>query len=262
MCLQTSFISRNVVLLERCPGLPLKSPQRNFSSAVVESPSRRTHLVKRHPLTFDTNIQAIMLPPVDSSVTSGNPKFDSLYQDLCTNKLNPDGSSALDAKAQKERDIFATVSNEGYTSNEWACAVQFLKFQGSLWAGYLHIEPDVDTVQDLRTARLEAAKRDLIKLELRNLAYRGDVLPDEVCRSVAIFDRACFQTNMFSCKSSWPSQQLRWMAVCLKATRTLSQTTWMLSSWVQRVAYPCHPCSLLMLCRKIHLESPQRLSTI
>lgn len=133
-----------------------------------------------------------MLPPVDISVTSGNPKFDSLYQDLCTNKLNPDGSSALDPKAQKERDIFATVSNNGYAPKEWACGVQSLNLQGSLRAGCFHVVPDVDTVQDLRTARLEAAKRDLMKLELRNLAYRGDALPDEVCRNLAIFNAVYF----------------------------------------------------------------------
>ena len=51
-----------------------------------------------------------MLPPVDSTTLSANPRFETLYRDLCTNKLNPDGSSVLDAKVQKERDIFATVS--------------------------------------------------------------------------------------------------------------------------------------------------------
>jgi hypothetical protein len=35
-------------------------------------------------------------------------------------------------------------------------------------------------LQDLNTARLQAAKRDLIKSELRNLTYRADALPDEV----------------------------------------------------------------------------------
>lgn len=51
-----------------------------------------------------------MLPPVDSATLSANPRFETLYRDLCTNKLNPDGSSVLDDKVQKERDIFATVS--------------------------------------------------------------------------------------------------------------------------------------------------------
>lgn len=53
-----------------------------------------------------------MLPPVDSTTLSANPRFETLYRDLCTNKLNPDGSSVLDAKVQKERDIFATVSED------------------------------------------------------------------------------------------------------------------------------------------------------
>ena len=52
-----------------------------------------------------------MLPPVDPTALSANPKFETLYRDLCANKLNPDGSSALDEKVQKERNLFATVSN-------------------------------------------------------------------------------------------------------------------------------------------------------
>ena len=53
-----------------------------------------------------------MLPPVNSTTLSANPRFETLYRDLCTNKLNPAGSSVLDDKVQKERDIFATVSVE------------------------------------------------------------------------------------------------------------------------------------------------------
>lgn len=52
-----------------------------------------------------------MLPPVDPTTLSANPKFDTLYRDLCTHKLNPDGTSALDEKVQKERNNFATVSH-------------------------------------------------------------------------------------------------------------------------------------------------------
>lgn len=51
-----------------------------------------------------------MLPPVDATVLSNNPKFHALYDDLCTGKLNPDGTSKiLDAKVLKEREVFAEV---------------------------------------------------------------------------------------------------------------------------------------------------------
>ena len=53
-----------------------------------------------------------MLPPVDPAVLSANPKFDVLYRDLCINKLNSDGSSIFEPAAQKERDVFATVSDK------------------------------------------------------------------------------------------------------------------------------------------------------
>ncbi|GAB7329510.1 hypothetical protein MBLNU13_g01285t1 [Cladosporium sp. NU13] len=89
----------------------------------------------------------MMLPPVGSTTLSANPKFETLYRDLCTNKLNPDGSSVLDAKVQKERDIFAT---------------------------------------DLRIARLEGAKRNLIRSELRVISSDSTSLPDDLQELVAI----------------------------------------------------------------------------
>lgn len=55
-----------------------------------------------------------MLPPVDSGVLVANPKFDALYCDLCTNKLDIDGASRLDAKALKESEDVISVS--GYFS--------------------------------------------------------------------------------------------------------------------------------------------------
>lgn len=50
-----------------------------------------------------------MLPPVDQDIRTANPKFDALYNDLCNNKLNPDGSTKLDSKAQRERDTLNEV---------------------------------------------------------------------------------------------------------------------------------------------------------
>jgi len=50
-----------------------------------------------------------MLPPVDPSTLTANPRFNALYRDLCTNKLGPDGSTVLDQKALKERAGLETV---------------------------------------------------------------------------------------------------------------------------------------------------------
>jgi len=50
-----------------------------------------------------------MLPPVDPAVLSANPRFNALYTDLCNNKLDPDGASRYDAKAQKEHDELSKV---------------------------------------------------------------------------------------------------------------------------------------------------------
>jgi hypothetical protein len=53
-----------------------------------------------------------MLPPVESSILASNPSFDVLYRDLCTNKLNIDGTTRTDAKQQKEREAFNEVDTQ------------------------------------------------------------------------------------------------------------------------------------------------------
>lgn len=89
-----------------------------------------------------------MLPPVDPEILSANPQFDALYRDLCTNKLEPDGTTKVDAKTQQERDAFK---------------------------------------EDLRKARVAAAKQNLIKSYLYSLSYKGDDLPSEVrSRMIAV----------------------------------------------------------------------------
>jgi len=52
-----------------------------------------------------------MLPPVEPTTLAANPKFAALYHDLCTNKLNEDGTSRLDPKALKEQQAFGEVSS-------------------------------------------------------------------------------------------------------------------------------------------------------
>ncbi|KAF1924646.1 uncharacterized protein M421DRAFT_8518 [Didymella exigua CBS 183.55] len=44
-----------------------------------------------------------MLPPVDPATLQRNPNFDTLYKDICTRKLNPDGSTR-DTKKQRMHD--------------------------------------------------------------------------------------------------------------------------------------------------------------
>ncbi|KAK5132064.1 hypothetical protein LTR08_000401 [Meristemomyces frigidus] len=88
-----------------------------------------------------------MHQPVDASVATANPRFDALYRDLCANKLNADGTSKLDAKALKERQTLE---------------------------------------EDLHQARLETAKREIIRNGLCDLVCRSDDLPDELRDLVSI----------------------------------------------------------------------------
>ncbi|KJY00155.1 hypothetical protein TI39_contig340g00020 [Zymoseptoria brevis] len=87
-----------------------------------------------------------MLLPVESETATANAKFDALYRDLCTNKLNPDGSTKLDVKAQKERDALA---------------------------------------DDLNKARVSVARSGLIRTHLDTLAYREEELPSELRELIA-----------------------------------------------------------------------------
>jgi hypothetical protein len=50
-----------------------------------------------------------MLPPVDPAVLKQNPNFEVLYKDLCTRKLNPNGSTR-DTKKQRVHDEMRRVS--------------------------------------------------------------------------------------------------------------------------------------------------------
>lgn len=114
-----------------------------FKSMLMARFPRLASPKQRHLLNFQQQIDN-MLPPVDPEILSANPQFDALYRDLCTNKLKEDGTTKVDAKAQKERDAFK---------------------------------------EELRKARVAAAKQNLIKSYLSSLSYRGDDLPSEVRRS-------------------------------------------------------------------------------
>lgn len=58
-----------------------------------------------------------MLPPIDPAILSANPKFNALYSDLCNNKLNADGTSQLDAKAQRDHDALSQVRGDTFPAN-------------------------------------------------------------------------------------------------------------------------------------------------
>lgn len=125
----------------------------------------------------------MMLPPVDLTALSTNPRFETLYRDLCTNKLNPDGSSVLDDKVQKERDIFATVSGKCSAGIAHAIMLFLALYSPTLQTCACFENLDLlltSDTQDLRIARLEGAKRNLIKLELRNIRVDSAALPDDV----------------------------------------------------------------------------------
>ncbi|TKA32729.1 hypothetical protein B0A50_00954 [Salinomyces thailandicus] len=82
-----------------------------------------------------------MLPPAETTLLAANPKFEALHRDLCSNKLNDNGTSRLDAKAVKEREILE---------------------------------------EELRKARIDTVKRTLVQSGLNDLAYRGEELPEEL----------------------------------------------------------------------------------
>ncbi|KAF1836875.1 hypothetical protein BDW02DRAFT_637620 [Decorospora gaudefroyi] len=57
-----------------------------------------------------------MLPPVDPEVLQRNPNFEVLYADLCTRKLNPDGSTR-DTKRQRVNDEIRKALTKALTTH-------------------------------------------------------------------------------------------------------------------------------------------------
>ena len=51
-----------------------------------------------------------MLPPIDPAISSSYPRFDALYRDLCTSKLNQYGATKPDAQTQKEQEAASEVN--------------------------------------------------------------------------------------------------------------------------------------------------------
>ncbi|KAK6428342.1 hypothetical protein LTR95_015515 [Oleoguttula sp. CCFEE 5521] len=115
-----------------------------------------------------------MLPPISQNVLTSNPKFEVLYGDLCTNRLNSDGSSVVDEKTRKERDAFD---------------------------------------QDLRSASVEAAKRAIVKSELRRVALGSNELPEEVCKAGADL----LPEDERTATDMWIAEQLQELVAVLSA---------------------------------------------
>jgi hypothetical protein len=59
---------------------------------------------------YTKEIFCAMLPPIDPFTLEQNPGFSSLYKDLTTRKLNPDGSSK-DLKSQRAHDEVRKVGS-------------------------------------------------------------------------------------------------------------------------------------------------------
>jgi hypothetical protein len=83
-----------------------------------------------------------MLPPIDNSVLQSNPQFATLHANLTNNILNPSGSTK-NHPAQKDRDAVTEVCPS--------------------LSSLTHI---INTPQALKTARIRAAKRQLIRSAL------------------------------------------------------------------------------------------------
>ncbi|KAH9815336.1 hypothetical protein Tdes44962_MAKER05664 [Teratosphaeria destructans] len=75
-----------------------------------------------------------MLPPVEPTLLSANPRFSTLYHDLCTHDLHPDGTSKVSPDTKPRSSI----------------------------------------EEDLRALRLATARREILQARLRGLAYGGE----------------------------------------------------------------------------------------
>ena len=100
-----------------------------------------------------------MIPPCDPAVLQSNPLFNSLYQQLTTSLLNPDGS---------------TRANDTQPARMATVEVRALGNQ-DLKLGLL------TNAQELRNCRIRSAKKQIKKQTLRQLAFDSESgLPDRV----------------------------------------------------------------------------------
>ena len=72
------------------------------------APTPVASLLSRTSKPRHTSSRNAMLPPIDPVVLQRNPNFEILYKDLCTRKLNPNGSSR-DTKKQRVHDEIRKV---------------------------------------------------------------------------------------------------------------------------------------------------------
>ncbi|KAF2107247.1 hypothetical protein BDV96DRAFT_302502 [Lophiotrema nucula] len=92
-----------------------------------------------------------MLPPVDPGVIESNPKFAILYKDLCTRKLNPDGSTR-DTKKQRVHDEIRRNLNTARTSDT---QIQILlSMLSDLPSKASELPPELHAVVEVVTAQL------------------------------------------------------------------------------------------------------------
>ncbi|KAK8217235.1 hypothetical protein M8818_001488 [Zalaria obscura] len=89
-----------------------------------------------------------MLPQVDPPVLANNPRFETLWKDLCSSKLTADNSSqSVHVPTRKQHEA---------------------------------------TKKNLHDVRATVAKRDILKDALRHVAYNGKYLPQEIEDAVRI----------------------------------------------------------------------------
>ncbi|ORY18741.1 hypothetical protein BCR34DRAFT_621267 [Clohesyomyces aquaticus] len=125
-----------------------------------------------------------MLPPVDSATLSRNPNFELLYKDLCTRKLNPDGSTRDTKKQRLHDDIrrnLTTARSSLFQSEILISTLSTLPSQSSSLPSELH------------------AVTELITAQLRNQISASD-------RSILSGDASFFLSNISSFSDAISSQ--------------------------------------------------------
>ena len=111
----SGIVNKMWVYIDRGPGVCERAAKTLGGNALAPAPTATLlHLLSSH-LSLRRNFKSlrtstvdVMLPPIDPVVLQRNPNFEILYKDLCTRKLNPNGSSR-DTKKQRVHDEIRRV---------------------------------------------------------------------------------------------------------------------------------------------------------
>ncbi|EUC50406.1 hypothetical protein COCMIDRAFT_81854 [Bipolaris oryzae ATCC 44560] len=139
-----------------------------------------------------------MLPPVDPALLQRNPNFEILYKDLCTRKLNPNGSTR-ETKKQRVHDEIRRALSAARTS---LLTTQILiDTLSDLPSKAADLPPELHSLIDIATAQLRgqipSSDREILSTDLEAFMTNSDIISESLSTLLT-------KTTSYLCKIADP----------------------------------------------------------